>query len=189
MHDAIVVGARCAGAPTAMLLARRGYRVLLVDRAALASDIPHGHFIHRHGPRRLHAWGLLDRITASGCPAISETTLDVGAGPLTGVGLVAGGVALGYGPRRSALDRILVEAAVEAGADLAMEFSVDELVGEGERVVGIRGRDRQGGSRVTELAAVVIGADGRNSLLARTVRAPEYEVTPPLTCWFFSYWS
>ena len=189
MHDAIVVGARCAGAPTAMLLARRGYRVLLVDRAKLASDVPHGHFIHRHGPRRLHAWGLLDRIAASGCPAVSEMTMDLGGGALTGVGLVEAGVALGYGPRRTALDRILVEAAVEAGAELAMEFSVDEYVCQGEHVVGIRGRDRLGGSRVTERAAIVIGADGRNSLLARTVRATEYEVTPPLTCWFFSYWS
>ena len=62
MQDIIVVGARHAGAPTAMLLARKGYRVLLVDRSTFPSDIPQGHFIHRHGPRRLSEWGLLDRV-------------------------------------------------------------------------------------------------------------------------------
>ncbi len=65
MYDAIVVGARCGGAPTAMLLARNGYNVLLVDRATFPSDLPHGHFIHKDGPRRLHRWGLLDRIPPS----------------------------------------------------------------------------------------------------------------------------
>ncbi len=188
MHDVIVVGARCAGAPAAMLLARRGYRVLLVDRAELSSDIPHGHFIHRHGPARLHRWGLLDRIVATGCPAVTQMTVDYGGFPMTGRQLVVDGVALGYDPRRSALDRVLADAAAEAGAELRMEFSVDELVRDGDRVAGIRGRDRRGGA-VTERAAVVIGADGRNSPLARTVAAPEYDVHPPLTCWFFSYWS
>ena len=70
-YDVIVVGARCAGAPTAMLLARKGLDVLLVDRAQFPSDIPHGHFIHRHGPRRLAEWGLLDRVLASGCPRVT----------------------------------------------------------------------------------------------------------------------
>jgi 2-polyprenyl-6-methoxyphenol hydroxylase-like FAD-dependent oxidoreductase len=64
VYDAIVVGARCAGAPLAMLLARQGARVLLVDRATFPSDIPHGYFIHRHGPKRLHDWGVLPRIAA-----------------------------------------------------------------------------------------------------------------------------
>lgn len=62
MYDAIVIGARCAGASTAMLLGRKGYKVLLVDRAIFPKDIPHGHFIHRHGPQRLARWGLLDRL-------------------------------------------------------------------------------------------------------------------------------
>jgi 2-polyprenyl-6-methoxyphenol hydroxylase-like FAD-dependent oxidoreductase len=67
-YDAIIVSARCAGASTAMLLARQGHRVLLIDRARFPSEIPHGHFVHRHGPPRLARWGLLDRIVASGCP-------------------------------------------------------------------------------------------------------------------------
>src|SRR5262245_30677506 len=100
VYDAIVVGARCAGAPTAMLLARRGLRVLLVDRSIFPSEIPHGHFIHRHGPRRLHDWGLLERMTATGCPPSTSFTLDAGEFRLTGRDLVLGGIAFGHGPRR-----------------------------------------------------------------------------------------
>jgi len=84
MYDVIVSGARCAGAPTAMLLARKGYKVLLVDRAGFPSDIPHGHFIHRQGPQRLARWGLLDRIRKTGCPPISAFATDYGDGLLTG---------------------------------------------------------------------------------------------------------
>jgi 2-polyprenyl-6-methoxyphenol hydroxylase-like FAD-dependent oxidoreductase len=80
IYDAIIVGARCAGASLAMLLARQGARVLLVDRATFPCDIPHGHFIHRHGPRRLRDWGLLDRV-ASRTPAISRMVNDMGDFP------------------------------------------------------------------------------------------------------------
>ncbi|HEV2786705.1 MAG TPA: FAD-dependent monooxygenase [Solirubrobacteraceae bacterium] len=78
MYDAIVIGARCAGAATAMLLAREGIEVLLVDRAEVPSDIPHGHFIHRHAPARLARWGLLDEVIATGCPAVTTMTTDFG---------------------------------------------------------------------------------------------------------------
>jgi flavin-dependent dehydrogenase len=189
MQDIIVVGARCAGAPTAMLLARKGYRVLLVDRSTFPSDIAHGHFIHRHGPRRLHAWGLLDRVEATGCSPSTTFTLDTGESRLVGRDLVLDGVAAGYGPRRAALDQILIEGAVAAGVELREGFAAAEYVSDDGRIVGIRGRDRRGGAAVTERAVLTVGADGRGSRLARTVRAPEYEVTPTLTCWHFSYWS
>jgi flavin-dependent dehydrogenase len=189
MHDIIVVGARCAGAPTAMLLARKGYRVLLVDRSTFPSDIAHGHFIHRRGPQRLHAWGLLERVEASGCPPSTTFTLDTGQCRLVGKDLALDGVAAGYGPRRVALDQILIEGAVAAGVEFREGFAVEEYVSEDGRIVGIRGRDRAGGALVTERAILTVGADGRGSRLARTVRAPEYEVTPTLTCWHFAYWS
>ncbi len=189
MYDAIVIGARCAGAPTAMLLARRGHKVLLVDRATFPSEIPHGHFIHRHGPRRLHRWGLLDRIAATGCPAVTTVTSDYGDFPLAGRDLTAEGVALGYGPRRAALDQILVEAAVAAGAELREGFAVEGFAGDGDRIAGIRGRGRRGGAPVTEYATVTVGDDGRNSRLARAVEAPVTEAAPAATCYYFSYWS
>ena len=192
MYDAIVVGARCAGASTAMLLARKGHRVLLVDRATFPSDIPHGHLIHRHGPRRLARWGLLDRVVATGAPPVTALTSDFQDFPLSSDDLVTDdGVALAYGPRRSALDKVLVDAAVEAGVELRTGFVVDEFLSDGERVVGVLGRPRgyHGTGSVTELARFVVGADGRNSRLASFVRAPAREATPPVACWYFSYWS
>lgn len=189
MYDAIVIGARCAGSATAMLLARKGYDVLLLDRATFPSDIPQGHFIHRHGPRRLARWGLLDRIVATGCPPVTSWTIDQGDFPLTGEDLAVDGIALGYGPRRSALDAVLVEAAVAAGAELREGFVVDDFVVDGETVRGVRGHSRGKSSEVSELARVTIGADGRNSRLAKHVRTPAYEVVPALTCWYFGYWS
>jgi len=187
MHDVIVVGARCAGAPTAMLLARKGYKVLLVDRATFPSDIPHGHFIHRHGPRRLARWSLLDRI-AQTCPAVTSTVVDLGDFPLVGTGLEIDGVALGHGPRRAVLDKILGDAAVEAGADLRQGFTVESLTTDGDRITGIRGRTSRG-ALIAESAFIVVGADGRRSRVARFVKAPEYERYPTAMCWYFSYWS
>lgn len=188
-YDAIVVGARCAGASTAMLLARKGLKVLLVDKSAFASDMPHGHFIHRHGPRRLHAWGLLERVVATGCPPSTTFTLDAGEVRLTGRDLVLDGIAFGYGPRRDALDRVLVEAAIEAGAEFRPGFAVSDVLFEDGRVAGISGRDRTEGTACNERASITIGADGRGSRLARAVGATQYEAVPTLTCWFFSYWS
>src|SRR5262245_8289941 len=162
MHDVIVIGARCAGAPTAMLLARKGYKVLLVDRATFPSDIPHGHFIHRHGPRRLASWGVLDRIIATNCPAVSSTVMDFGDFPLAATGLVVDDIALGYGPRRAILDQVLADAAIEAGVELRMGLNVEELTATGDRVTGIRGRTSSG-TPMTETASIVVGADGRRS--------------------------
>src|SRR5689334_16105833 len=127
-YDAIVIGARCAGATTAMLMARRGLRVLLVDRATFPSEIPHGHFIHRHGPARLARWGLLEPILATGCPRVTTMCTNFGDFDLVGEGLEVGGVPLGLGPRRSRLDAVLVDAAVAAGAELREGFVVREAL-------------------------------------------------------------
>src|SRR5262245_4864213 len=188
MHDVIVIGARCAGAPTAMLLARQGYKVLLVDRGTFPSDIPHGHFIHRHGPRRLASWGLLDRITATNCPATTSSVMDLGDFPLAAAGLVVDGIALGYGPRRTVLDQVLVNAAVDAGAELRTGFTVEDFIVDGDRITGVRGRT-SGGGPIGESASVIVGADGRRSRLARFLEAPEYASAPTAAGWYFSYWS
>ena len=189
MYDVIVVGARCAGAPAAMLLARRGLRVLLVDRATFPSDIPHGHFIHRGGPQRLRRWGLLDRLLADGCPAVTSLTTDLGDFPLTGLDIASDGVAFGCAPRRSRVDALLVAAAVEAGAEFREGFAVQGFSFDGDTLTGVRGRDKHTGAVVTELARLTLGADGRNSRLAAAVGAPVYAAEPSATCWYFSYWS
>lgn len=186
MYDAIIVGARCAGSSLAMLLARRGARVLVVDRATFPSNIPHGHFIHRHGPKRLQRWGLLDKVVAASQPVRSMLT-DFGDFPLVAHDLEVDGVAWGYGPRRAALDTILVDAAADSGAEVRQAFNVDEFVFEDGRMVGIRGHGPNG-ARVEERATLTIGADGRHSHLARAVGASVYNQVPPLLCYYFSYW-
>lgn len=188
MYDAIVVGARCAGSPTAMLLARKGHRVLLVDRDTFPSDSFRNHVVLHGGSKRLHRWGLLERLVAAGTPPIRKMTLDLGDFPLTGTPPTEEGVASQYGPRRYVLDKMLVDAAAEAGAEVREGFSVSELLFEDGRVVGIKGKEK-GGPAVTERARIVIGADGQYSLVARSVEAATYNETPALTCGYFSYWS
>jgi 2-polyprenyl-6-methoxyphenol hydroxylase-like FAD-dependent oxidoreductase len=188
MYDVIIVGARCAGSPTAMLLARKGYRVLLLDKAGFPSDTLSTHYIHQPGVARLKRWGLLDQVIASNCPPVRKQRLDLGPFALVGSPSPADGVADGYGPRRTVLDQILVNGAVAAGAELREHFSVQELCTDGERVTGIRGHT-VGGASVTEQARVVIGADGLRSLVARQVHAPTYNVRPTFTCAFYAYWS
>jgi flavin-dependent dehydrogenase len=189
MYDAIIIGARCAGATTAMLLARKGHRVLLVDRARFPSEIPHGHFIHRGGPARLAKWGLLDAVLATNCPPVTTISTDFGDPPLVGENVAVDGIPFGIAPRRSVLDNLLVEAAVEAGAELREGFAVQDLLTDGGRVVGVRGRETQSGFSLGERGRLVIGADGRNSFVARSVGAEAYETDPTLLCWYFSYWS
>jgi 2-polyprenyl-6-methoxyphenol hydroxylase-like FAD-dependent oxidoreductase len=188
MYDVIVVGARCAGAPTAMLLAGRGYRVLLVDRTAFPSDTLSTHFIHQTGNARLGRWGLLPRIAATNCPPITSMTFDPGPFTLQGWPPPAEGIVEAYAPRRTALDGILAEAAVEAGAELREHFTVSDLLTDGDRVSGVRGRSA-GGASVAEAARVVVGADGMRSLVARCVRAPTYAARPGLTCAYYTYWA
>ena len=176
-YDVIVVGARCAGAPTAMLLARQGHRVLLVDRATFPSDTVSTHLVHQPGIAALARWDLLDRLVATDCPPISSYLFDFGAVE------IEGSPGLAYGPRRTVLDARLVDAAAEAGAEVSLGFGVDELLVEDGRVNGIRAA---GG---TERAAVVVGADGRHSLVARAVRAEQYHEKPPLLAGYYAYWS
>jgi len=189
MYDVIVIGARCAGAVTAMLLARQGHRVLLIERGLIPSDVHQGHFIHKQGPRLLAEWGLLGKVVATNCPPITTHLTDFGDGPLIGRNIRVGQVAWGYGPRRRQLDQVLVDAAIEAGAEFRPNFLVESVLWNGRRVQGIRGRQRHRGVSCTEKAHITIGADGKNSAFAGAVGAPSYEETPSLTCWYFSYWS
>ena len=167
MYDAIVVGARVAGASTALLLARRGHKVLLVDRATFPSDTMSTHYIWPSGNARLQRWGLLDRVAATGCPRLETASFDFGPFRLSGRIPPVDGVGDGYCPRRYRLDAILVEAAVAAGVELREGYTVDEIVQADGRVVGVRGRGR--GPAATEEARIVVGADGRHSRVARAV--------------------
>jgi len=187
-YDAIIVGARCAGSPTAMLLARRGFRVLLVDRATFPSDTVSTHLMHAPAVGALARWGLLDRVVSTGCPPINKYSFDFGPFAISGTPRPIDGVATAFAPRRTVLDKILVDAAAEAGVEVRQEFTVEDVVVEGQEVVGIRGRSANG-RRTTERARIVIGADGRNSQVARAVSAEQYNTKPMLQWSFYTYWS
>lgn len=185
--DVIVVGARCAGSATAMLLARKGYRVLTVDRASFPSDTVSTHILHPLGAGSLARWGLLDRLVATGCPPIHTYAFDFGPFTIAGApGSEQNPVA--YCPRRTILDKLLVDAATESGADIRQGFAVEEIVIEDERVVGIKGRSKHGGA-ITEYAEFVVGADGRHSMVSEAVHAEQYREKPPLLAGYYSYWS
>jgi len=186
-YDMIVVGARCAGSPTAMLLARKGYKVLLVDKASFPSDTLSTHMIHPLGVGALKRWGLLERVVATNCPPIDTYSFDLGPVKISGKPGTSE-TPVGYGPRRTVLDKLLVDAAAESGAEVREEFSVDELLFEGDRVVGLRGRGK-GGAPVEERAKVVIGADGRHSKIAEAVKPESYQEREPILAGYYSYWS
>lgn len=185
--DAIVIGARCAGSPTAMLLARKGYRVLVVDQATFPSDTISTHMIHPPGVAALARWGLLDRLMATGCPPIDTYAFDFG--PITISGAPGTDEApVGYAPRRTVLDKLLVDAASEAGAEVREAFTVEEIIIEEGQITGVRGHGR-GGQSINERARVVVGADGRHSLVARAVHPEQYNEKPRLLAAYYTYWS
>src|SRR6476469_10182151 len=128
MYDVIIVGARVAGASTAMLLARCGLKVLAVDRATFPSDTLSTHQVQLPGIVRLARWGLLDRVVAAGTPATRRVRFDAGVAVLDGHYPMVDGMDAMYSPRRTVLDKILVDAAREAGAEVREGYTVDEVV-------------------------------------------------------------
>jgi len=182
MFDVIIVGARCAGSPLAMLLARGGRSVLVVDRAHFPSDTLSTHFITPDGVELLRAWGLLDRVMATGCP------------PLHGQARIFQGMVfpanpadpLTICPRRTVLDKILVDAAREAGAEVREGAIVESVIIEDGVAVGIRGR--VGDTPFEERAKVVVGADGRESFVARQVGAASYNEVEGTTSGYYGYY-
>ncbi|MDI2125659.1 NAD(P)/FAD-dependent oxidoreductase [Yinghuangia seranimata] len=185
-YDAIVVGARCGGAPTAMLLARAGYRVLMLDRARFPRDTLSTLYIHQPGTALLDRWGLLDRVAATGCPPITTAMHRMGGVTVEGAPSPVGGVHAAYAPRRYLLDALLAEAAVDAGVEFRDDCRVTDVLVEDGRAVGVRWRTASGGG--TDRAALVIGADGMRSVVAAAVQAEPVREHPPLTCVYYGYW-
>jgi len=186
-YDAIILGARCAGSPTAMLLARKGYRVLVVDRSTFPSDTVSTHVLQPMAVAALARWGLLERLTATGCPPVSTFVFNFGPMRIAGTPGTAESP-FAYCARRTVLDKLLVDGAAEAGADIREGFTVNRLLIEDGRVVGIEGHDKEG-KPVSERAPVVIGADGLRSLVADVVHAEEHHQKPPLAACCYTYYS
>src|SRR6185437_7051583 len=186
-YDAIIVGTRCAGAALALLLARKGYRVLGIDRAHFPSDTLSTHFLPPRTTHFLECWGLLGRLAATGCPRIDRVTMHFGPVVLRGRPDAVDGTAAMYCPRRTVLDALLVQAAREAGAELREGVTLRDLLWEGERVVGIRASGEADETQ-EERAPLVLGADGIFSPVARHVGAAADIHYPSLTCGYYAYW-
>ncbi|GIM93441.1 NAD(P)/FAD-dependent oxidoreductase [Paractinoplanes toevensis] len=191
--DVVVVGTRVAGAATAMLLARAGLRVLAVDRARFPSDTVSTHQVQLPGGVLLRRWGVLDQLVARGTRPARSVVFDAGPAVLRGSYPPLDGVDAVYSPRRTSLDALLIAAARDAGAEIDEGFVVDGLIRDGDRVTGIRGRHKpgspSGGPDVTRTAALVIGADGKNSTIAREAGARVYRRRPSASGVLYGYFA
>lgn len=185
-YDAIVVGARCGGSTTAMLLARLGHRVLLVDRATFPSDTLSTNVIHARGVALLAKWGLLDSLLASGCPPMSHYRFDFGPVVIDGTTRPVDGHTDAYAPRRFVLDQVLVTGAREAGVEVREAFNMDSLITEDGVVCGIVGHSGDGPAEELR-ARIVIGADGKNSHVARLAGATTYHEKPKVQYAYYTY--
>lgn len=182
-YDVAIVGARAAGAATALLLARAGHRVVVVDRAAYGSDTLSTHALMRGGVQQLERWGLLGRIIDAGTPPAHRVSFVYDGDPVV--------IELDqplYAPRRTVLDRVLVDAAREAGADVRFGVHVTGLLRDADG--GVTGLVTAGPDRATgEVpAAITVGADGMRSGVARAVGAPTTVAARHTAASMYGYW-
>jgi len=187
--DVVVVGGRVAGASTAMLLARSGLRVLCLERTRSGSDTVSTHALMRGGVLQLHRWGVLDAVVAAGTPAVRRTVFHYGAETVPVTIRPMLGVDALRAPRRALLDSLLAQAAVGAGATVRFATTVVDLCRDtGGRVTGVVTRDRRGTVR-TEQAGLVVGADGRDSLVATAVGAEVLLAGQASSSFLYGYWA
>jgi 2-polyprenyl-6-methoxyphenol hydroxylase-like FAD-dependent oxidoreductase len=189
LHDVVIVGARAAGAATAVLLARAGLDVVVVDRTDYGTDTLSTHALMRGGVLQLQRWGLLDRVVAAGTPPVRRATFRYAGEDVTIQVKPSAGVDALYAPRRTVLDPVLVEAAAHAGADIRHRFAVTGLARDHTgRVGGVDGRDA--GGRTKRISArFVVGADGIRSTVARQVGAPIERLGTGASATTYGYWS
>jgi flavin-dependent dehydrogenase len=186
--DVVIVGARCAGAATAMLLARAGHDVAMLDRASFPSDTLSTHAIARGGVVQLYRWGLLDDVLASGAPPIRRVQFFTGDGAVLRAVKDRYGVDFLVAPRRHVLDPLIQRAAVDAGARLRTGTSATGVVRNATgRVIGVTGHDGDG--PVEFRARFVVGADGLKSRIARSVGARLLEHRASASATHYAYFA
>jgi len=186
-YDVVIVGARVAGAATAMLLARAGLSVLAIDRSPYGSDILSTLALMRAGVLQLRRWGLVDAVKAFGTPPVRTTTFHYGDETIAVPIKARDGVDALYAPRRTVLDPLLVDAARQAGAEMVFGPRVTDLVRDTDgRVRGVTVEDRSG-TRADIAASLVIGADGHRSTVARLVEAMPHHVGRHMTGIVYGY--
>ena len=187
--DVIVIGARCAGAATAMLLARTGHRVLLVDRGRYGTDTVSTHALMRGAVVQLQRWNILPAVIAAGAAPVRQATFFYGDEAMAVPIKPRDGVDALYAPRRDLLDRLLVDAANAAGADIVhgVRLKAVERSGNG-RVTGAILEDQDGRTHHVS-SRIVVGADGLRSTLARLVGAPAYRVGQSASATIYGHWT
>ena len=187
-YDTVVVGARVAGAATALLLARAGLRVLVVERSRRGSDTLSTHALMRAGVMQLHRWGVLPRLLAAGTPPIRRTTFHYGSEPVVVDIKDRDGVDALIAPRRTLLDVVLADAAAASGAQVLYDTSVREILCDPtERVQGVLVTDEAGRPSRVE-ADIVIGADGARSTVGRAVDARVLAEGKHPGSYIYAYW-
>jgi flavin-dependent dehydrogenase len=183
-YDALIVGGRAAGGSLALLLARQGRRVLVVDRDEFPSDTMSTHFMSLAAVGALKRLGVLDDILAAGFRRVTRhrTWIDdcCFEGPAGPAGMFS------LCPRRIVLDSTLLDHAVRAGAQFEQRTRVDGLLQEEGEVVGAV-LQTTGGERRQVRARVVIGADGKSSRVAEWVGAEKYDAVPALRPAYYAY--
>jgi 2-polyprenyl-6-methoxyphenol hydroxylase-like FAD-dependent oxidoreductase len=188
-YDVVVVGARAAGAATAMLLARRGLHVLVVDRSRYGADTMSTHALMRGGVLQLSRWGLLDAVIAAGTPPIRLTTFRYADDVVPITIKPSFGVDALYAPRRTVLDPILVDSAIAAGVDVRFGVTVNDVARDHNgTVTGIVGRTADA-RPFSAGARIIVGADGIHSTIARRVGARDERVGTAISAFTYGYWS
>jgi len=187
-YDVVIVGGRIAGAAAAINLARNGYKILLLERAGMPSDTLSTHYIWPDGTAALRRLGVLDEVMAGGLPEIHHFQSWNGEDRLVADLVEIDGTDFGICPRRPVLDGVLFRTAAESPDIDALDHArMTGLLRDGERVTGVEFEHRGQTRAVT--CSLVIGADGRNSAVAREVGAEKHAVMPPGRYWYYAYFS
>ena len=188
--DAVVVGGRAAGAATAFLLARQGLRVVVLERGRYGADTLSTHALMRGGVLQLRRWGLLDDIVAAGTPPVRWTTFTFARQRITLPVKHSHGVDALYAPRRTVLDRLLVDAAIVAGAEVRHGVSRVRRRPRARTDGSPGSSPGTGGVAASQIdAGIVIGADGVRSTVADRVGARFERVGTGASAVVYGYWA
>jgi 2-polyprenyl-6-methoxyphenol hydroxylase-like FAD-dependent oxidoreductase len=185
--DAVIVGARCAGSTLAIALAERGWDVLVIDRDTFPSETVSTHFVYPNTISRWEQLGVLDRLLAAHEVPMLENRI-VGLGhEIAGAYTPIDGFDRGMGPRRSALDKAIVDTALAAGAEGRYGERVVELIGTGTDDDPVSGVVLENGDRIK--ARWVFGADGRGSTVAGRLGIGKERPQQGELAFLFAYWA
>ncbi len=189
-YDVIIVGGRPAGSSLAARLGQQGVRTLLIERASFPSlPAASSPIIYSSALKLLDEIGADEKAYANNTPRIRHIYADNSQFQLNIPLPDANGRDYAYAIDRARFDAALWDNASRyPSVDTRLEYSVTDLLREGERVVGIVGQS-SGGAEERIKADIVVGADGRFSMVARKVGAAEHDVhTENPTSLLYAYW-